>query len=126
MYYKFEKLMAKRGVPSLPHTVVQGTVEVLSYQISIRTCLEDTLIAEGIRYIVESFTFCCVTISVRDYPLRSLTSHLLTPNGFHILAEIELREGFHDELDNHQTMLMPGADTLHKSCRPQRLLVRKI
>lgn len=124
MYYIFQKLIAKRGELDLPHTIVQGTVEVLPYQISIRTCLEDTLIAEGIRYIVESFTFCCVIISVRNYPPRSLKSHLLTPNGFHILAEIELGEWFHHEFDNYQTMLMPGTDTLHKSCRPQRLLVR--
>ena len=53
-------------------------------------------------------------------------SHLLTPNGFNILAEIELGEWFHDEFDDHQTMLMPGADTLHKSCGSQGLLVRKV
>ena len=51
-------------------------------------------------------------------------SHLLTPNGFHILAEIELRKWFHDEFDDHQTMLMPSADTLHESCGSQRLLIR--
>lgn len=53
-------------------------------------------------------------------------SHLLTPDGFHVLAEIELGKWFHDELDNHQTMLMPGSDTLHEPRRSQRLLIRKI
>ena len=112
--------------PYLPYAVVQGAVEVLSYEISICTCLEDTLVAEGIRHIVESITFCCIVILARGYLSRSMTSHLLTPNGFHILGEIELGEGFHDELDNDQTMLMPGSNTLHKSGRSQRLLICKI
>ena len=55
-----------------------------------------------------------------------MTSHLLTPNISHILAKIELGKGFHNKLDYHQTMLMPGSDTLHESRRSQRLLVCKI
>ena len=86
-------------------------------QVSIRTCLENTLVAEGIWYIVKSFTFCCKIISAMRSFSRSLMSNILTPNSSHILAEIELREGFHDELDNHQAMLMPGSDTLHESRR---------
>ena len=43
--------------------------------------------------------------------------HLLTPDSFYILAEVELGERFHNELDDHQTMLVPGSDTLHEPRR---------
>ena len=84
----------------------------MSNQITVRTCLEDTLVAERIWDIVQGLTFCWKTISATRSSSRLLTSHLLTPNSFHILAEIELWEWFHDQLDNHQTVLMPGSNTL--------------
>lgn len=98
----------------VPYTIIQGAVEVLPDQVTIGTRLEYSLIAQSVWYVVEHITLCCTKGSVLYPRSRDLESHLLTPNFFHILAEIELWEWLHDKFDNHQAMLMSSSNALHE------------